>query len=57
MTFLAFKICKYKMHYGLQNKVEQETILVSYVKNNLENWNTKRNAIISIITFIGEMYN
>ena len=29
--------CKYKMLYGLQNKVEQETILVSYVKNNLEN--------------------
>ena len=37
ISFLAFKIYKYKMYCRLQNKVEQESMLVSYVKNNLIN--------------------
>ena len=35
--FLEFKIYKYKIYCRLQNKVEQESMLVSYVKNNLIN--------------------
>ena len=37
ISFFTFKIYKYRMYGRLQNKVEQETILVSYVKNNLKN--------------------
>ena len=37
ISILAFKIYKYKMYCRLQNKVEQESMLVSYIKNNLIN--------------------
>ena len=37
ISFLAFKIYKYKLYWSLQNKAEQESMLMSYVKNILIN--------------------
>ena len=35
-NFLAFQIYNFKIYCNIQNKVEQETMLVSYLKNNLK---------------------
>ena len=37
ISILAFKIYKNKMYCRLQNKVEEESMLVSYLKNDLIN--------------------